>query len=267
VAGELEIVRRGPKEWRPSRFSGTHLSGEDKEKAERLLHLATSGPLHRYDALWLKRLIERLAVAAPDEYSFPRYLAFVDQKIPRAWATRYQETLHLERAIDTEGHSVVIFTSTTYNAVCDATLVVRPYVRILRGFPEDIARLRESVLRMTIDNELVLSSPIDEHLIGLGGLVYRRCRWTLRSLTHSLFLACAMDEQQRADGNAMEGVFCPYGSMIQLQVSPPFFGKLRIMAGVVAARYTTKSEKGEKGEKDALDKEMDRNKEEADRDR
>lgn len=234
----LEIRWRGPKEWRPYRWPGSPLlSAEENKRVGFILRES-------------KKLIRRTAFLAPDDYAFPKYLALVHQGEQKSYATRYKETLLIENieTIRSGMHGAQLLDHSTSDQKYDAVALIRPYVRLNTADPEAVLSLRKSTLYMRVDGAEVLRTPIDEHLILSHGSFPRKNRWKLHSLVKHLFLANTLDKDWTVPGDAIEGIFCPNGSRIQIDLSwsfPGFEGEVHLTAGLVAARYTTKGSDGE----------------------
>lgn len=236
----------GPKEWRPELWDDSpFLSPEENEKIGLILRKSKRKGSHitTADTAWLCSLVKRLATCAPDDYDFPAYMALVNPIAKNAFAMRYKESLLIEHSTTLD--KPVIFGTQLLNVTTscrpiEADFVVRPYIRIKPSSdPEAILRLRQATISMNIDGEGVCRGPIDEHLIGPDGAPFRKNRWKVRVLD-CLFPAAFLTATNEAEG-VWQGVFCPNGSQIQIDVAfgSGFDREITLTTGVVAARYTT----------------------------
>jgi hypothetical protein len=251
-----EIKWKGPKEWRPERWPGSPLLSAEENRRIGLIigeSRKASPAVTPEDVTWLCGIIRRTAYLSPDDYQFPKYLALVHQIKCEAYAIGYKETLQIQstvtlKAPDFPMNSVRLMDHETSDQPHDATLIVRPYIRI--NSPADAAAillLRKSVLKMRIDNISVLRTPVDPHLILPDGSFFGKNRWKVMGLDHMLYLANQLGDDQKVDANAIEGIFCANGSLIQIDILfdlAGFQGELTVTTGLVAARYTTKSHDG-----------------------
>lgn len=257
----LEIRWRGPKEWRPYRWRGSPLlSAEENRRIGVIIGESrkASPSVTSEDVTWLCGIIRRTAHLAPDDYSFPQYLALVHQIKCEAYATRYKETLQIINTVTLSAPGspmvgVQLMDYQTFDQPHDATLLVRPYVRVesLSGKEADPAAvllLRKATIKMRIDNIQVLMTPIDPHLILPDGSFFGKNRWRVLGLDHMLYLANQLEKDQTVYAEHSEGVFCANGSQIKIDLffdRYGFNGELTLTTGLVAARYTTKSYNGE----------------------
>lgn len=244
----------GPKEWRPERWKYSPLlSIEENHRIRSILRESKkSDPkIAPADITWLCQTIQKVADCEPDDYSFPAYLALVHQGEEKSYATRYKETLLIENTVTLKGPllGAQLLDHWTSDQPHDAVALIRPYIRI--GSPADpnsLLCLRKSTLSMRVDYVQVLRTPIDEHLILPDKSFPRKNRWKLRGLDKFLFLANRLEGDTTVLMDAVEGVFCPNGSRIMIDLFTDrheFQGELTLTAGLVAARYTTKGHDGE----------------------
>jgi len=243
----------GPKEWRPFKWPepGSSLLNEaENKRLYKLTRASKRGvPLPPEDCIWLCDLASRLAFLRPDDYDFPTYLAYVNQTSGQAYAMRFKDSVDLSVTLTLVPGKLsdsTIFDHSTSNRDTDAVIVVRPYIRLHAPCPvETIEVFRKRFLKFSVDHVVILNSPVEEHLIGPSGEIYRKGLWKLRYLSKDsfLFLACLLDKDQQVDVEEKVGVACPHGSRLQLDISGGLEvdKELTFTAGLVAARYTTKS--------------------------
>lgn len=211
----------------------------------KLTLLSKKGPLPSEDGAWLCALAKRLAFFRPDDFDFPLYMALVNTFAATAYAMIFVSTVQLSEVVKLSPEVVrglIIFYRTTSDQLTDATMVIRPYIRLHAPCSsETIERFRGASLRFSIDSELVIDGgALEEHLIGPGGETYRKNLWRFRrSPKSSLFPAAYLDDQQRAADTA--GIACPNLSRLEISVhNLPTSVEMSFTVGLVAARYSTK---------------------------
>lgn len=240
----------GPKEWRPARpeawLDSPLLSKEENERISSLLSESKreGGHISHAEIAWIFETIKKLSHCGPDDYSFPDRFALFNPITRLAFRMRHKETLLVESSAtfnDFYGGNTILRHITSNNPP-EAVMLIRPYIRI-HG-PADQASvqgLRGSTLSMYVDEEEVLRTPIDEHLILEDGSFPRKNRWKVKTRPNSCaYLACPMQGEE-AHVAIPEGIACASASVITVSMFPgrQFFGAVTLVTGLVAARYTT----------------------------
>lgn len=254
MSDDLKIRWKGPKEWRPERWPiSPLLSDEENRRISFIFRESkkTNSAVNPADVAWLCQTIRKLAVCAPDDYTFPRYMAFVHQIRAESFAMQYKESLLIEHTVNIGSpvQRIQLLDHWTSDRVCDSTVLIRPYIRIeAPADPDAVLLLRKSTLTMTVDHLQVLRTPIDEHLILSDRTFPRKNRWKVRGLSNILFSANLISEKDHFTEPESEGISCPHGSRIEVDLFSDLltnqFGMLTLTTGLVAARYTTKSDDG-----------------------
>jgi len=135
----------------------------------------------------------------------------------------------------------------THSEVCEGILMVRPYFRILKG----AVKRPSGELWMSIDSDVVVDYQRLSNFWIAGRPEDQDPETPVRPRKEScLFLGCALDELNQADGRAVLGIMLPNASQIKIRVADIELGEgLQVEAGFLGATYTTKAEKeGEKEE-------------------
>lgn len=242
----------GPKEWRPTgwpRLESSLLSEAENVRLRKLIRASKKGPLPSEDCSWLCEVVQRLAFLRPDDFDFPTYLGLVNQAISKAYATRYKESVswsNVVRWIPGEPVSHEVFRRDSSDHPCDATLVVRPYIRLHEPCSiESVEIFRRLSINLDVESAAVINAgPMEEHLIGPNGEIYRKNLWKVRHLADHLFLACSLTKELHVDASEKIGIFCANGSDVRMDINyipSDLTEEITFTAGLVAARYTTKS--------------------------
>lgn len=244
-----EIEWTGPKEWRPERWKPSpFLTDEENLRVGKMFaqFRLKGAPTPSADEVrWLIDVLARVSSGAPNEFEFPQYAALYNPEISRAYAVVYRESLQVEQRITCFGTvtDTQLLDQMITEQVCDATLLVRPYVRIVRGQADSVEALRRFTLTMEIDGVKVMKVALEESLIGPAGELYRKIPWSVKwRSTYPLFPAVVLNENAEADPSKFLGIFCPNGTRIKVEMlgSGVIHGDMEIAVGLVAARYTTK---------------------------
>jgi hypothetical protein len=203
------------------------------------------------DVLWLCDLVERLAKLTPEEYDFQKLLALVNHVSQTAYALRYdrREVMWKTTTLSPENtkENIHLLEVTTQSQVCDAVLVVRPYVRLMPGTTEEaMEELRKGLVSFYVDGlDVTQRCLIDEFLVRPDGSGIRRRPWafSISPTNASVFPATLLDDLQQALPNEQVGVFLPNGThvILMLRMEEALKQEITVKAGLVAARYTTKA--------------------------
>ncbi len=198
----------------------------------KVAQISEAGTANSEETSWLCDLIQRLARLKPTEEDFPEYAALINSTTGYAFALKFTNTVPLERETHIhEGHptQLGLFDHTTENAVCDALLCVRPYIRLVRPHDERMLdRLaRQGRIRVDIDGERVINNgSVEEHLVDFDGYGLRRKPFQFQATAELLPGAnleptpptpglIAPSEGEGTPG-IKRGIFLPNGSRIQI---------------------------------------------------
>lgn len=236
----------GPKDWAPARpiRNTTLLTPAEHRK---LSEIERSNSKTKTEE-WLLGLVRRISDLKPEEYLFPQYAALVNLMSDSAYAMRYarRESFLKETQILTTTHpyDIDLLDWTTSSRVCDAILLIRPFVRLSPGTPAAVrAQVGKWRSTLTIDGEdLEKGMLLDDILVQENGDGVRKNPFSFSKNVAGLFPGCGLSERQEADRDDQYGVMLPNGSRVNLVISferPE--QEIRITAGVVAASYTTKA--------------------------
>ncbi len=239
----------------------------------KVAQISEAGAADSEETSWLCDLVQRLAQLKPTEEDFPTYAALINPLSNYSFAMRFVDAVPLERETRIlEGHpaQLELFDHTTENAVCDAHLCVRPYIRLVEPHDErTLDRLaRQGLIRVTIDEELIFDGSAEEHLIGFDGYGLRRKPFQFRA-TGTLFLGTNLLEQRSptiypgadlgqippavnpivpTEGGgvpgAARGIFLPNESKIKIWLAGVDLQKdehLLLSTGLVLGHYTTRA--------------------------
>lgn len=256
--GSSKYAWSGPKEWRPPRpekwLDSPLLSTETNKRVSLLFEKSgKGGSISAADATWLCETIKNLTYRAPDDYSFPEYLALINPFAGNAYALRFKERHPIECKSRFEGAARhTLLDHTTTNQLTDAVILIRPYIRLHRPMVDwsVISDFLSSEVLMTVDGERVLMTTVNDHLIFQDGSFSRKFPWKFvrRYPNQSFFTACLIDGENVADGANPQGIACPNATriVVELSRSQPFSGVLALTTGLVAASYTTEGVPGER---------------------
>lgn len=228
--------------------------------AAKVMQITESGNASSEETSWLCELVQRLAQLKPTEEDFPTYAALINPTSNYSFALRFVQTVPFERETHIlEGHpaQMELFDRTTENAVCDAHLCVRPYIRLVEPHDERMLdRLaRQGLIRVTIDGELVFDGSAEEHLIGFDGYGLRRRPFQFRA-TGALYPGANVNPTTPVpgfvaprDGEVMAGtklgIFLPNSSRIMIYLTGITLQpgeRLLLSTGLVMGHYTTRAE-------------------------
>jgi hypothetical protein len=239
------LPKKSPKDWSPAR-PPVLLTKKDR------LHLAyiLSGEVvDKKDVEWLCKKVDMLARLGPEEFEFPSYAALVNPIACTAFAMRFSRGRHWRRETTLEAGpldgTVTLMDMTTQSPVCDADMVVRPFVRLASTTkPEMVDEIRREKLEMEVDGETVISGSLDDHLVRPDGWSVRRIPYMIHRVGACLFTAVALDEQSQASAEQQYGLMAPNGTKINIRLvgcENSLSERVRLTTGVVAAAYTTKA--------------------------
>jgi hypothetical protein len=242
----------GPKkqDWSPPRLSepADLLTPLERGVLERLKDADLSLPTLKADIESLRQIASRLARLKADDFDFPEYAAFVNHISCTAYAMRFDKRVSLEAPVDLEkGQQGWRSESlTTASQPCDAILAVLAYVRVASPAGQGvIEELRKAVFFLSIDgNPVVQGEPLAGYLVLQDGTGVRRLPRILRRGAGNLFTGCAFTPEQEADPSRHYGIMMPNQSVIQMELKLEnglTEEPVRLRAGLVAARYTTKA--------------------------
>ncbi len=228
----------------------------------KVAQISETGAANPEETSWLCNLVQHLAQLKPTEEDFPEYAALINPMTTNAFAMKFVDATPLER--ETRIHNehpaqVELLNHTTEDAVCDAVLCVRPYIRLIEPRDERVLdRLaRQSLVRVTLDGELVFDGSAEEHLIGFDGYGLQRKPFQFRA-SGALFSGAelgpnppALDPIVPTEGEgapgAKRGVFLPNGSKIEIWLAGIDLQTdehLLLSTGLVLAHYTTRASGG-----------------------
>lgn len=232
------------------------ITPDDEAKVTQISETGTASP---EETSWLCNLVQRLARTKPTEEDFPAYAALINPTTAYAFAMRFVRTFPLERETRIhEGHplQLELLDHTTENAVCDARLCVRPYMRLIEPHNERMLNrlARHGLVRITIDGELVFDGSAEEHLIGFDGYGLRRKPFQFQA-TECLFPGANLEPNSPTPGfitlsegegtaGTKRGIFLPNGSKIQIWLSGINLKRnehLLLSTGLVMGHYTTRA--------------------------
>jgi hypothetical protein len=254
--GELITVTlnkfgNGPKDWMPKKpfQASSLLSKEDAGRINDILRSVSKAS--ETDIKWLCDIIEKLALLKPDEFDFPKYAALVNPIACNAFAMRYhrtevfRNTVALSHSLFTDGADLLNLT--THSQVCDAILLIRPWIRLgAQTGKEALEIVRKGLVTFTLDGEkLFEKTSIDEFLMDENGYGVRRKPCSLGHIkTSCLFGGCGLDSEHQADASKDLGIMMVNGTRVVLtlhgQADAPGT-PVSVTAGLVAATYTTKA--------------------------
>ena len=238
---------------------GNHVLITPDDEA-RVAQISEAGAPTSEETSWLCALVQRLARLKPTEEDFPAYAALINSTSSSAFAMRFVGAFPLERETRLlEGHpaQLELFDHTTENAVCDALLCIRPYIRLVEPHDERMLdRLaRHGLLRVSLDGERVFDGSAEEHLIGFDGYGLRRKPFQFQA-TGCLFSGADLEqplltsnlnipaEGEGAPGTK-RGVFLPNSSRITIHFTGITLQRneqLLLSTGLVAGSYTTRAD-------------------------
>ncbi len=238
--------RKSPKDWTPPKKARL-LTREDRLRIARILDGTEKDT---QDVEWLVRKVDMLSRLGPEDYDFPDYLGLVNPIAGNAFALRYSRDRHFRKETLLDAgpmpSTISLLDIDTQCQVCDADLIVRPFVRVASDTPmRMVDELRREQLRMTVDGEEVIAGSIDAHLVGPNGWGIRKIPFSFKpSLGGCLFSGVFLDDQQNALAHQMYGLMAPNGSKITVDLvhcedilSEPVL----LTTGLIAATYTTKA--------------------------
>jgi hypothetical protein len=251
IAMSINKFGNGPKDWMPKKpfQASSLLSKEDAGRINDILRSVSKAS--ETDVKWLRDIIEKLALLKPDEFDFPKYAALVNPIACNAFAMRYHRT---EVFRNTVALSFSLFTGgtdllnlTTNSQVCDAILLIRPWIRLgAQTGKEALEIVRKGLVTFTLDGEkLCEKASIDEFLIDENGYGVRKKPFALgRIKTSCLFGGCGLNSEHQADASKDLGIMMVNGTHVVLtlhgQADAPGT-PVSVTAGLVAATYTTKA--------------------------
>ncbi len=215
------------------------------------------------DVLWLCELVQRLARLKPTEEAFPEIVALIIWKNGGAIPLRFEGVIQFEESIEYVGDitpriEAVTITYTVQGRVCDAELLVRPYIRLIEPQTQSMLdRLRSGRLSVSIDQASVLKeSPLDEHLVGFDGYGLRRNPFKFvppRQDLDTLYGVGELTEKEDTPGvfdpgmlayPSNRGIFILNDQKVSISISGITLQPkemLKIVVGLVLGKYTTKS--------------------------
>lgn len=248
------------------------MNDEERKRLDLLGELLKKDePLPREDAQWLYSKIRVLmAPQRADEFLFPSYAALVSHHtIPcKAFPMRFFQRLNLMKEVSVDqgalGEGLAIPLTTIECEVCDAVMVVRPWVRVHPGVPEAVfSEFRKCALTLLCDGErLIRECPIDEFLLGPREETFRTGYASINPQTSQIAVYAAGRPGPENGESTIEpeyGCFVVNKTRISIELSildhvaveyskgprewsprsfPPT--PFKISAGLTAAKYTTK---------------------------
>ncbi len=228
----------------------------------KVAQISEAGAANSEETSWLCDLVQRLARLKPTEEDFPTYAALINPVSNSAFAMKFVEAIPLEQETHIHhGHppQLELLNHTTENAVCDAILCVRPYIRLVE--PHDgriLDRLaRRGLVQVTIDGDLVFNGSIEEHLIGFDGYGLRRKPFQFQ-VVDGLFQGSDVTPNPPGPGlqvpvegvgatGVKRGVFLPNDSKIKIRLAGVDLQegeRLLLSTGLVLGHYTTRATGG-----------------------
>jgi hypothetical protein len=239
-------------------------NSSDERKVAEIRSLAREGKaIARKDLLWLTAHATAKAKrrATPEEHDFPKYAAVIDRNACQAIPMRFDGLAPLANSavigLCNNGgeRNITLFDTTVLPGPTEAILVVRPWVRPYLPDVQDSRwdSLRQFTLWLTVDGEeLIREDPLEGFLVGPDGYGWRERAFTFEGRpTRSTLLAGLCDEPNGIslpDPKILtdQGIFLARGSCISFGLAsafgePRIISEIRVRAGLVAARYTTKA--------------------------
>ncbi len=234
----------------------------------KVTQISEAGAANPEEISWLCNLAQRLARMKPTEENFPAYAALINPTSNYAFAMRFVQAVPFERetrVLEEHPAQLELFDHTTENAVCDAHLCIRPYIRLVEPHNERILdRLaRHSLVRVVIDGELVFHGSAEEHLISFDGYGLRRKPFQFRATgclfpgtdvkpsspfpnvePSSPFPEAGVPVEGAGMAGAKRGIFLPNGSRVQIwlsEVNLQTDEHLLLSTGLVMGHYTTRA--------------------------
>lgn len=238
--------REDPEEWCPPPRPRPTLLRPDDEA--RLTRIREAGRPDRFDVAWLCATVERLSRTTHDQFEFPPFCALVNFVASNAVQLRFVAVEdHRSPPLEFFENAVVFDIERPRISNVEALLVVRPYIRLVEEPSEPVLEeIFASKMSVRIADETVCEAPVHEILMRPDGTGFRRAPFSFPrppsdTLTHG---AARMGYNDDVLENELIGRFLPIDTPIEVSVALRRVARLpepvKIVAGIVAARYTTK---------------------------
>lgn len=217
--------------------------------------------------------LRHLSRPRPDEHEFKTYAAIVNDISAVAYAMRLDCPVAIEQRavlgahrVDGRLHGQPVFEHLVTVDVCNALLVVRPWIRISEPVtPEIIDRLSSARITFAVDDDAILDgTSLRDHLIGPDGYGLKHQAFTFKGLMSgagggAFFRAVELEPTNPGVAvmanwntappgmNAISekelGMMIPNGSKITIDVHgiEGLGNPVTVTTGLVAALYSTRS--------------------------
>lgn len=228
------------------------LSEKDLKRLEDIERVIDAEDMPSLDNIrWLCGKVRAVRFARPDEFDFPTYACLINLEKQVAYALRYFETPGLRRETEiSKGalrEGVEVFSATPVFPETDGLLIVRPWVRPVAGTSEDLfEEIRQCSLSLSFDGKsLIDKRPIESFLMTPEGAGLRTTPELLvhQPGAHVHLAACLKGNE--GDPSQPLGCFVVTNTRISLALVSPAgrpSDKLKVVAGLTCARYTTSPE-------------------------
>ena len=227
------------------------ITPEEKKRLEKIAAVAKDRHgVKREDIVWVCELAERLARLKITEEEFPEYAAVINRFSCMAIPVAFLEKIPAEQETTLMGApSAHLLSFVTGASVCDAALLVRPYIRLVE--PRTDAMLerlaRHGRIRVDIDGDtFIQDGRLEEHLMGFDGYGLSRIPFYFRGggsePGKGTFEVGKLDEHMQAFVTK-RGLFLTGDTQVDVWLSNVPLEpneQIRLSTGLVLGRYSTK---------------------------
>ena len=186
--------------------------------------------------------------------TFPPYAALIRERPPAAFALKFIEPISFSETLKLQfvnggGVLLDVLSKKTSFPVCDAGLMLAPYVRFGDMPVGLLGRLRRATLSMRADGELLFEKrPLHTFERDADGRVSDEPWFDARTIGKTLFRGVRLDGSYAEASGHLEdtiGVFLPHDSVLQAslyELPTTTETEVEIEIGAIMGHYTTKAE-------------------------
>lgn len=231
------------------------ITPEEKKRLEEISSVAhLRHGVKRADIVWVCELAERLACLKPTEEAFPRYAAVINHLACAAIPVGFVAPIPAEQEatiLGTGFPKIHLMSFASGSNVCEATLLVRPYIRLVEPRTEEMLEriARHGRIRVDIDGDtFIQDGRAEEHLVGFDG--YGLCRQPFYfrggGSPDGKGSTFGVGELETATGQAIvthRGIFLSGSVQVDVWLSNVPLEEhemVRLSTGLVLGRYSTK---------------------------
>lgn len=192
----FRIGTLGPKDWIPGApesngvANGDFLSKEDRARFDKIKDSRKGGgQVPSGEVEWLVKTVETMSTLRRiDDFIFPDYISLYNPIAKVAYAMRFDgrmDHLRTRRTVVATAGPTDIMNIDLACLASDAFHVVRPVIEILKSDPEDLGKLLDGTLVMSVDGRVVFKEPLRYHAAPLD----RKAPFMFRGTYEDLFSA------------------------------------------------------------------------------